>query len=350
MKSARKTVVLGIVTIALLLIWGLHQRKRQALPVGESLPMGATQSTALPPSPTTNQSSVPTNPFPAGSREADRFNRLTKMETAVNVPIAFYGKFIDQYDQPVAGVRVEVAYNYWNMLDMLNQRPHDAKKSFYSSAAGLLEVKGIKGSAMDLKIEKEGYELEPHARKSFAYGYGYSEHFDPDPANPVLYHMWKRQGAPDLINQGFEKKVRADGTPISLDLQSGKFVIGAANLPGPTVRVWRDPLVFDFQTALPKEWRYELMWPNGKICAPNNVFFYLAPENGYIDKWTRTIREGDPDYRFTDKIQFYFVNEKNQFGRGTLEILADRRDDTALVALYVSWNPDGSRNLEPKPY
>jgi hypothetical protein len=207
----------------------------------------------------------------------------------------------------------------------------------------------MSGESLDLRFEKEGYELAPHCERTFCYGPGLPVHHVADPANPVVYHMWKWQGAAELIGRGFEKKVRADGTPISLDLTTGEFVIGATNLRGPTVRVWRDPLVFNYQTGLPNVWSYELIWPNGKIQPTSDIFCYFAPESGYEDKLGKTIRKGDPDYRFEDKQAFYFVNQQGQYGRGVLEILANRRGDTALVMLSVCWNPDGSRNLEPKP-
>jgi hypothetical protein len=152
-----------------------------------------------------------------------------------------------------------------------------------------------------------------------------------------------------MIGQGFDKTVRADGTPISIDLVTGEFVIGATNLPGPTVRVWREPFIYDPQKSLPEAWRYELVWPGGKVQATDDVFCYLAPQDGYKEKLEVSIHKGDPNFRFRDKCSFYFVNQQGQYGRGTIEIWADYTEEKVLASLSVCWNPDGSRNLEPKP-
>ncbi len=169
--------------------------------------------------------------------------------------------------------------------------------------------------------------------------------------------MWKRQGAAELVGRYFEHRIRADGTPVSLDLQHEKYVgskgwktvANATQFPGPTVRVWREPFLFDPQSSRPNSWRYELIWPGCKFQTTKDIFCYLAPVDGYAEKIAFSFNKADADFRLRDECTFYFVNQQGQFGRGSINIRADYTEEEAYVNLSVCWNPDGSRNLEPKP-
>jgi hypothetical protein len=292
-----------------------------------------------------------TNHVPAEQRAAmiQRVQKLSQIASAANVPIPFYGKLTDQFNQPIEGVRVEAAVSSWRIVGLATHQSSQKTNYFVSRSDGRFEVKGIKGCTMTIGLEKQGYELAPRSPMGFGFGYGPADHYEPDPAKPVGYRMWKRQGGVELTSQGFEKRVRADGTPISLDVSSGQFVIGATTLPGPTVRVWREPFFYDPQTSLPEAWRYELIWPKGRVQFTEDTFCYLAPESGYQDKTEVNIIKGEPNFRFRDKRSFYFINQASQFGRGELEIYADYTEEKVLVIFSICWNPDGTRNLEPKP-
>lgn len=247
-------------------------------------------------------------------------------------------------------VKIEAAYNQRMLLNLPGMISSRKTNVFKTDAAGNFAVKIKEADVIDLQILKQGYLLDPNARLGFALAGNYSSIFVPDPTNPVIYTMWKWHGAAHLAEKTFKVNLRADGTPVTFDFQSGGFVIGQTNTTGPTLRVWRDPLVFDHRTAPIKEWHYELVWPNGKICPAKDAFPYLAPKDGYLKKVGAQFKAGEGDFGYDKTFLFYFINEAGQFGNGSLEIIADWRGEDihgAQVSLSVSWNPDGSRNLEP---
>jgi len=290
-------------------------------------------------------------------RSTPQITKLAHIASAVNVPIVFYGKVVDQFNQPVEGVRVAAFHNRWSIAGLIEQRAGRLTNYFSGDTDGQFVVKGIRGASMTIQLEKTGYELAPHCEMTFAFDPGAQNLYVPNPAKPVVYHMWKRQGGAELVGRWFEKTVRADGTPISLDLENEQYVghkgwktiIDATNLPGPTVRVWREPFLYDPQTSLPEAWRYEFVIPGGKAQFTEDEFCYLAPEIGCKDKLEVSFHKGDSNFRFRDKRSLYFVNQKGKYGQGIIEIWSDYTEDKAIVTLSVSWNPDGSRNLEPKP-
>ena len=301
-----------------------------------------------------------TNRVPAELRGAalKRAKKLADITAAANVPIVFYGALQDQNGAPVEGATIRAAYNRWTIPDVVQGSPSRATNDFYSDAAGRFLISGITGETMTISIEKEGYELEPHAKMSFGFGYGTPEHHEANPTNPVVYHLWKRMGGASLVGRSFDRTVPVDGTSVSLDLVNEQFlgnngwktVVGAEIPPGPTLRIWREPAFFDPQRTRPTAWRYELTWPKGKFQSTDDALCYLAPSSGYGEKLEMSTHAEDRDFRLRDKRAFYFVDPAGRYGRGSLEVWADYGETTALATLYVFWNPDGSRNLEPEEH
>lgn len=79
-----------------------------------------------------------------------------------NVPITFYGKVVDQSNQPVAGVKVEVGIlvGYLKSPQEYDQKLDAA--SLVTDAAGHFVLEDVKGSSIQFNsITKDGYKLSP---------------------------------------------------------------------------------------------------------------------------------------------------------------------------------------------
>ena len=275
-----------------------------------------------------------------------RVERLERLQEIANIPIVFYGMAIDQYGNPIESVHVEAIVS---QIGGELHSHHRVTNALSTDIAGDFAVSGILGESLELKLDKPGYELSADSIESFGYGPAVGAHHEPHRTTPVVYRFWKRGKFATLKSSRFEQKISADGTPIAFNTMTGQPIIGMTNPSNPTLRIWRDPLRFDYQKSMPEEWRYEFIWPGGNVQPTQDTFCYRAPDKDYSDKIEQTFRKGTSGYRLREKQSFYFINGLHQFGTGVLEIWADRNGDEAEVMLSMSWNPDGTQNLEPEP-
>jgi len=127
--------------------------------------------------------------------------------------LAFYGKVLDQYGQPVVGVRVLGRTLLYVSMDA------SGGDSYYtdSDADGLFKFVGIHGASLTVTPQKAGYEYNPRLPPNW------TEDYVPDPDNPLVFTMWKVQGAEPIVHSEFDSRVPYDGTPIAFDLFTGKI-------------------------------------------------------------------------------------------------------------------------------
>ncbi len=273
--------------------------------------------------------------------------RWTLISDPDSIRVRFYGRILDQYDQPVIGAKITASYHYSDLFDQLFMHISEGTKFFTSDVSGDFIVKIPEASGICLRIEKVGYQADPITPIGYSFRPNYDYIYGDNPKHPLVYRMWRSQKPVHLCEQSYQMNVRADGTPLTLDLQSGYFMLERTNFTGPTIRVWRDPLFYRDRTAEPKEWRYVLFWPSGKVCANHDIFPYLAPEQGYSNVYQASFLKAETNYSGVDHLSFYFINADHRYGIGKLEVKADCCDEEVFVRLSVRWNPDGTRNLEP---
>ena len=272
-----------------------------------------------------------------------------------NGMIEFYGLVIDERDEPIPGVRVSLHAARWNPDAGAAHTGGVPSADFKTNSVttdqlGRFAVAPRAGWSLTVVFVDERFELAPESPSTFVFGSASASPHTPDPMRPVVFRMWRRTGGVELIERRISRKLRADGTPLALDLETGLSAVGSASARGLIARVWREPLEFDYRTATPDVWRYELAFPEGRLRSTEEVFCYLAPEEGYESSVEETIRRGEGNYRYRAKRKFYVLTGRRLYGRGVLEVWADRMDETALVEVQVWLNPDGGRNLEPKQY
>lgn len=256
-------------------------------------------------------------------------------------PIDFYGKVIDENGRLVVGATIHFV---WNDLS-----PEGTSRATTTSdAAGLFSFSGKQGKRLYVEVSRNGYYVSKSNRIAFEYANPHDGLFTPDPNDPVVFHLRKKGVAEPLLVVKKVLVIPKDGTPVGLDLLSGKrAAAGNANLE---VRCWTQ----EKRDSLNRfDWKCRIEVPGGGITESTNEFDFLAPEAGYrpfdeIDmpkslerKWNVSARKN------------YFVRLKSGvFGFLKFEMIA-HGDHFFQIEGYV--NPAGSRNLEfdesvqPKP-
>jgi hypothetical protein len=280
-------------------------------------------------------------------RQEEHAKTIFQLIESSNVPISFWGKVIDQNEDPIANV--EVTYTYTteqgNMAGVAwgQQKVHNG--SSVTSQDGVFSITGLRGAGLSIKsLQKEGYQYTPHQATTYDY-YGSSAagKFSSDPRNPVLFVMVNKAIAERLISYGgsFGKTMRlpGNGTPVRWSIWKGQ--------PDPNgelqVTLKRDPAVVA-RIGQPVTWSAKIELIGGGIveASPDDPI-RRAPDNGYvptIDYPKTEQRRGVPAR------SFYIRTSDGKYGRLELDLYPDDEGPTTRCLIKVSMNPTGSRNLE----
>jgi len=103
--------------------------------------------------------------------------------------IEFYGKAVDESNQPIEGAKIELAWIHFFP-------PPDGMISInvISDQQGLFSLSGVIGASLNVRISKDGYyNATSLNRTNFTYSIlPNSTPFQPDSNNPVIFHLHKK--------------------------------------------------------------------------------------------------------------------------------------------------------------
>ena len=250
--------------------------------------------------------------------------------------IVFYGKAVDENDQPVLGANVEFA---WTQV----QGEADFKTSTSSGADGLFSLAGVNGSALDVYVTKPGYyPVRSLNRKNFSYmALPGCQPFQPDQRYPVVFHLRKKGAGADLITSrngispGLDISGLANGSPVKVDLfnrkvaADGELELSAVKPP-------------HGQPAT--KWSFRMSIPTGGFVEENDEFPFEAPQSGYKPVLEFEFRTAETNWTENLHKRYYIVfGEPPKYGWIDVQTGIYRG-----VSLRYAINPDGSRYLEPK--
>lgn len=338
----KRTLLLIIVVLVLLfLLWWLP--RTQSVPsTGKAEP--ATEPTSRQ---ATNASAAPTPPTSAPLSQPDKLEFLRDLARKSNRPIRFYGKVIDQDENPIPGVTVTLGIRTAKepipgLVSDLFDYP-----VVTTDAQGRFSLTDAKGALLTVKsLEKPGYEASPKTiNKSYWYWRDPSEVFKPDPDAPEVFRMWKKEGAEKLVLQGVGRAIPYDGTPTTFDLLSGQVT------PNGDVRVTllRNPTQIQWGQRN-YEWTATIEVPQGGLILSEDEQMFRAPEEGYQSKLVIHVPANDPDWNDTKDIAVYLkLRGGKYYGRANLGFMVGSDRAGTPFKIRSAVNPSGSRNLEYDP-
>ena len=292
-----------------------------------------------------------TNQVPVERRAwtIDRAKKLIAISSGLNVPVEFHGRVVDQFDQPVSGVRVTASYNQWTAPGLVAMSPGRATSEYSSDVQGRFAVNDIKAASMTIELSKAGYELAPHSKLTFMFEPGAQFRFLPNPTNPVVYQMWKRQEAAELKSFYCRSMIPSDGQSIWVGEGHEKFSNVELTNAILKLSVKRERRIETPEDQSPYTWGFEINMLGGGIQLTSDPFLFLAPETSYLPMFSASHKAGDSGWVREQKIIFYFKTSANQYGHGEAFISNWMNQDGIYCEMSLAWNPDGSRNLESKP-
>lgn len=261
-------------------------------------------------------------------------------------PIEFYGKVVDQNNQPVAGAEVEIE---WVGTSELYGGDGFGHKKLTSDAKGLFVIKGIEGKRLGVLVSKEGYQRRKSWNNDhFEYaGFWEPEFIEPDPNNPVVFNLVKKHEAELTYHLDSRVIVKAPTLEAHLDLLSKPVQKSAPS--DLFVRVTRPPDASDQQ---PFDWKIEIEGRNGsELAESEEEFMTLAPAEGYKARLVCEYKAMRSNH--WPRIRFYVRNApRNFYAAVEMEAAAfypyDGQPGAALF-LIATINPNNSPNLEYDP-
>ena len=276
--------------------------------------------------------------------------------------LRFYGKVIDQFNEPVADANVNLGIRYFNPA-----KGEQVKTvQINTDSSGLFDLTDFGSDVYIRTIEKDGYEFsdDKNNRLGFEYLQSVAVPFVPNAANPVVFHM-RKKGQPAYLLCYSHKLKFLPSKPEEhyIDLITGRlfstdefermtalhhsFQISLND----SNELGNHPIVphadFKIKCNLSEDQSsYELLFTvldtNSGVIAGNELL-YEAPAQGYKSEAKIDINLAES----SEKIRKYLyikVREGQIYSR--LDLPFAVRPDVLRVHLYSWTNPDGSRNLE----
>ena len=340
MKQRNLLFVVVIGLLALLAYWYFFSRPSEsARKVQQQKAKQATKA----PQPTSASQGATTNALTKLKSKGEKMREGLSLLN--HQPIEFYGKAIDQNDEPLADAtvmgHVQINDGYRQTLE---------KYETTTDSNGMFEFRGFSGRDLGIAVSKPGYQRESEhtANSYFKYSLMFREKVHhPDPSNPVIFKMWKLAGAEGMVKGGGGGHLLpCDGTPIYFDLLTSKKVDGGGDLK---ITLDRHPTQ-GVSRQKGYDWKSKVEVVDGGLLEVNDVFPYLAPETGYQTFFETNMAAGVPDWKESLEKTFY-VKLRNGKMYGRMSIRVRTFSDPPPTQVYFeSWlNPTGSRNLEYDP-
>lgn len=254
--------------------------------------------------------------------------------------MSFYGKVIDQNGQPVSGVKVKFNSRGASMVAPTASDTKITEWERITDADGRFSLVEARGDVLCIEsLTKNSYEPAPKMITTYIYyGRAPQELHHPDIANPVIFRMWKRQGADRLITADKFFGLSPDNRIYTIDLLGQRKVEGEAQEGDLRVKMKR-PSLIEPRSKFPWEVTIEAV-AGGLIETQNEN---LAPEAAYAPSYELRMDPLDPGWLPHLNKQFYLFSRGKLYSRLMVEFIPDYNDKSIFSVKYF---PTGSRNLE----
>jgi hypothetical protein len=249
-------------------------------------------------------------------------------------PIEFYGRVVDENSNAISGVNVH--FSWYETPAENGEKTSDTQ----SDSEGLFSLHGKHGPSLSVGFSKEGYYSSHRGEVTFNYALG-PDIISPDPRNPVIFNLKKKGIGEHLIRVKQNYRVARDGTPLGINLTTGKAAIGGSG--DFVVQCWTDDQ--GKPSGAKYDWRCVVTIPGGGLVPSNEEFTFLAPENGYALTNEIAMPASRTNWTSDVDLKFYYRLADGRYGRMTFSMIAGGQHFCMIDSLL---NPTGSRNLEPK--
>jgi hypothetical protein len=261
------------------------------------------------------------------------------------MPINFFGRVVDDANQPVADARVHFV---WNDLSSSG-----TSEEWTSSAPdGLFSLKDKRGKGLTVTVTKDGYHVRGgKGGKSFEYAAFFEGNYhQPDSTHPVLFQLVKRLPPANLIRHRISEYL----PQTAYDRQTFFFDLNTGSLNNRPTGTHLLVLVF-FRENQPDSrsfgWSLDISAQEGEVQLRTDDVLYLAPDMGYLARWSQNEAASAQPFIRSIRRSFFLRFRDDHYGRVQVEVShPNTRSAGPNVSIESFLNESvGSRNLEYDP-
>jgi hypothetical protein len=335
------------------LFFALRSHRQQKLPESNVVTTPASEDAVA--APTANAPAQPpatavapsatTSSAPAPGPLARAEKRQGAVE-AMNVPVVFFGKVVDQDNAPLAGVKVRASVRSWHVIATPDGDATFATYEAVSDSDGSFQIDGGRGNALAIEaLEKDGYEPEPKAMQGF--GYTTSDPLRPDPNNPIVFRLWKAETKAQLVTGSKRFSLVPDGRTYTIDLLTGTITESAAAQGDLRVSIQRPETALWGQRY---DWTMDVQAINGGLMeeADGSTAMFRAPEDGYTNHWRLDANAADESWSYGTGQKRFYLKSRGGRNYGRLEVEGYAyylQNKQGRLNLTWAVNPAGDRLL-----
>lgn len=253
-----------------------------------------------------------------------RIRRQTDKKWEWRMPIEFYGKVVDESNQPIPYAQIKFV---WNDLS----EKGSSRSETQTNIEGLFELRGKVGKGLSVYVFKNGYKNYLSNPSSFEFaGFWEKNFYQADPNNPVVFRLRKTDNSQPLIY--IEKEINniALNIPVDINVYNNsacKYVLlgnGDGSVP----------------------WSAQIIGENCSLFPTSEEFIVEAPLTGYTTAFVLTHSTSKPPTWQGYEGGAFYLKVGELYGRIEFETLPSR--DWVNVRVWINPFP-GSRNLEDDP-
>jgi hypothetical protein len=273
--------------------------------------------------------------------QAERSIALDTAAREQNAAVNFIGKVYDQNSNAVPDVEVVFRIAHVDGVDADSlPKVSYSQKTVVSDASGSVHLENLEGVSISfLSIKKQGYDLSPDLRHSFAPAVGTIE-------NPVIIPMWKRGPSAELIKFHNNTSIPYDGTAVAFDLTTGQKVLGTKQ-GDLVVSLDRQPHDLPWGNRDTFDWHANITAPDGGVIESNGLFLYEAPESGYLPQVQIDMPANATNWTQNYKTSMFVKSRSGtMFSRVRLEFQVGSKTGKTAFSISGASNVSG-RNLQP---
>jgi len=251
------------------------------------------------------------------------------------VALNFYGKVVDENNQPVVGANVHYSWNTaWVPGGSLF-----ADTS--SDGTGLFSLTGKRGKILEVTVSKEGYYPVEHGNGRLIFEYAdpsSPEWYEPDPNSPVIFHLRRKGEGAKLFSKSFDVPLNQNHPQDRINLMQG-FIKpdGVLTITSDTSKHVNGAEAFP--------WTVTLSMGEGGLVETDDQFPFMAPTSGYTSTVTMDMTNLDRSVwrgQMT-KTYYFYLPSTNTYGRMTV----NASSSLPLGFSYAYNLAPGNRTLEP---
>ncbi len=259
--------------------------------------------------------------------------------------IKFYGKVIDQNGQPLAFADV------LGSIIIKNGATQGVKKiQTTTDAQGRFQFLNESGRDLAIVVKKNGYVVSTtNTVFIFSHIWPVDQRHTPDSKNPVVFKMWKLQGAEQLVKIDQNYRLAPSETKVFLDVLTGNHTQGGGDMK---ISVQRPSGIVSERN--PQDWSLTIEAVDGGLIETSIAEIrttFAAPDDSYVSSHHVAMVFNERTWAGSVQRNYFFKSRNGQvYSKLSFSLNINQNpEDPIVIRLRGIANAHGSKNWEEDP-